>query len=489
MGPTIETHVGISACEGLEEQSPQSQDAARKSLIRKLDYQLLPVLYMILLFNFLDKVSIGNARIQGLEVELGMDPRSNQFNIVLSLYWIPYILFEVPSNIIMAKIRPSTYLSAITILFGTACMCQAFVNGFASLVACRLFLGLFESAVSPGVLYLISMYYSVWEIQPRFAFIWSHGFVAGAFGGFLAYALVKLDGYAGLSGWRWIFLVEGLATIVVGILSWFVLWDWPSDNARLTDDEKIALNRKMEDFRGTEARMNRLDVPALKRIAKDCKVYIGALLFCCISTSTAALSFFMPTILREFGYSRSKSQLMTIPVYTASALVTVVVAVLCERFKRRSLFVFIGCPIAVVGYIMLLCQANLSSATKYLAIFVTGAGMFTVQPIIVTWLLMNLAGHYKQGIGIAFQTGWGSVGSIVASNIFLSREAPRFVTGYSVAMAFVVLEAALAAALAVWLRRQNRLRDEFGLELLQKIPEREWDNLGDEHPSFRYTYK
>lgn len=197
----------------------------------------------------------------------------------------------------------------------------------------------------------------------------------------------------------------------------------------------------------------------------------------------------MPTILREFGYSRPKSQLMTIPVYTASALVTVVVAVLCEHFKRRSVFVFIGCPIAVVGYVMLLCQTHLSSGVKYFAIFVTGAGMFTVQPIIVMWLLMNLAGHYKQGIGIAFQTGWGSVGSIIASNIFLSREAPGFVTGYSVAMAFVILEAFLAAALVVWLRRQNRLRDRFGLELLQKIPEHEWNNLGDEHPSFRYTYR
>lgn len=118
MGPTIESNVSISACELLEEQSPESPDAARKSLLRKLDFRLLPVLYMILLFNFLDKVSIGNARIQGLEHELGMDPKSNQFNIVLSLYWVPYILFEVPSNILMAKIRPSTYLSVVTVLFG-----------------------------------------------------------------------------------------------------------------------------------------------------------------------------------------------------------------------------------------------------------------------------------------------------------------------------------------------------------------------------------
>ena len=92
---------------------------AERRLIRKLDFQLLPICYLLCLVNFLDKVNIGNARIQGLEKELHMDPSSNQFNIALSLFWVPYILSEVPSNIILKNVAPSTYLSIITILFGT----------------------------------------------------------------------------------------------------------------------------------------------------------------------------------------------------------------------------------------------------------------------------------------------------------------------------------------------------------------------------------
>ena len=92
---------------------------AERRLTRKLDFRLLPVCYLLCLVGFLDKVNIGNARIQGLEKELHMDPKSNQFNVALSIFWVPYILSEVPSNIILKNVDPSTYLSIVTVLFGT----------------------------------------------------------------------------------------------------------------------------------------------------------------------------------------------------------------------------------------------------------------------------------------------------------------------------------------------------------------------------------
>jgi len=144
-----------------------------KRLTRKLDFRLIPALYMLCLVAFVDKIAIGNARIAGLEHAL-LDPTSNQFNVVLSVYWIPYILGQIPSNLLMKRVTPSVYLSFLSIAFGifkdhvclsrnvstnaTTCagivtVCQGFTNSYGSLIACRLCLGLFEAGISPGTQY------------------------------------------------------------------------------------------------------------------------------------------------------------------------------------------------------------------------------------------------------------------------------------------------------------------------------------------------
>ena len=200
----------------------------------------------------------------------------------------------------------------------------------------------------------------------------------------------------------------------------------------------------------------------------------------------------MPTILREFGYSSSEAQIHTIPVWMVSAVVTIVVGWLSDRFRRRAIFVFSGCVIATVGYIILLCQGphhgGLPVGVKYLAIFITCTGVFTVQPIVVIWLLTNLAGNYKRAIGISFQVGWGNLGSIVASNIFLTREAPRFFTGYGVALGFIGVEAILAVAFMVGLKRENKKRDRGERNDRFNLPKEEVENLGDDHPDFRFHF-
>lgn len=124
---------------------------------------------------------------------------------------------------------------------------------------------------------------------------------------------------------------------------------------------------------------------------------------------------------------------------------------------------------------------------KYLALFITSAGVFTVQPIIVIWLLTNLAGHYKRAIGIAFQVIWGNLGSIVASNIFLVRESPTFFTGYGVAFGAIGLEAMLAAAFMVLLKRENNKRNRGQRDGRLALPKEEAENLGDDHPDFRFS--
>jgi MFS family permease len=128
---------------------PQEVDAAAEQrLVTKCDLHIIPVLFVLYALSFLDRINIGNAKIQGLTKELKMS--GSQYNVALLIFFIPYILLEVPSNLILRKLAPSTWLSVLIFFWGAAAMCQGLVKNYAGLVVCRFFLGLFEAGVFPG---------------------------------------------------------------------------------------------------------------------------------------------------------------------------------------------------------------------------------------------------------------------------------------------------------------------------------------------------
>jgi len=180
---------------------------AEKKLLLKCDLHVLPPLFVIFLLAFLDRTNIGNAKIQGLEADLDM--HGNDYNIALLVFFVPYILFEIPANLLLKKMAPSTWLSLIMILWGISTIGMGLVRNLGGLVAMRVLLGLFEAGLTPSCVYLISMYYKRYELQWRFTLFFTASIIAGAFGGLLAFSIAKMDGLAGYGGWRWIFIIEG----------------------------------------------------------------------------------------------------------------------------------------------------------------------------------------------------------------------------------------------------------------------------------------
>ncbi|UJO23810.1 MFS transporter prlL [Fulvia fulva] len=188
------------------------------------------------------------------------------------------ILFEVPSNISIKRIAPSTWISLIMTLWGIATVGQGLIRNNAGLQAMRFLLGLFEAGFSPGCVYLISMYYKRYELQWRLSIFYTGSFIAGASSGLLAYAIAKMDGVGGYGDWRWIFIIEGLATTIVGIAcKWFVP-DWPETVTWLHREEKELLTARLA-ADVAEARMDRLDKRAVKRIFSDWKICLGMLMY------------------------------------------------------------------------------------------------------------------------------------------------------------------------------------------------------------------
>ena len=156
----------------------------------------------------------------------------------LTVFFFTYAAFEVPSNLLLKKLRPSRWLPTIMVAWGIVMTLMGLVRSYSGLLAARIFLGVTEAGLFPGVAYYLTMWYTREEIQLRQALFFSAASIAGAFSGLLAFAIAKMDGLSGLEGWRYIFILEGIATVVVAVGSFFALHDFPETASFLTDEER-----------------------------------------------------------------------------------------------------------------------------------------------------------------------------------------------------------------------------------------------------------
>ncbi|PNS17905.1 hypothetical protein CAC42_3864 [Sphaceloma murrayae] len=456
---------------------------AEAKMMRKIDFRLIPALFLLFLLAFLDRSNIGNARIQGMTRDLHMTGRD--YNIALFIFFPPYIIFEVPCNILIKKMKPSTFLSIIMVFWGIATTAQGFVKNTAALAGCRFLLGFFEAGFFPGCVYLISMYYKRFELQRRFTFFFCASIISGSFSGLLAYAIAKMNGVGGYGGWRWIFILEGLFTVIVGIASKWFIADWPEQATFLTDEEKRMLRVRLRSD-GGEARMNRLDKAARRRVFSDWKMYCGILMYLGVVNCSYSTSFFVPTIIQELGFTAEAAQVRSIPVYVCATLGAILTAFATDFFRHRYAFCILGIVIASVGEILLLVGASVSVGVRYFAVFAITTGTYVTQPVTLTWIQNNMGGHYKRSISSAMMVGFGNVGGIVASNVFLVEEAPRYPTGYGVSLGLLWV-CAIACTVLLWgLWRENKKRDRG--ERDYRLQSQEVDNLGDDYPTFRFIY-
>jgi hypothetical protein len=229
--------------------------------------------------------------------------------------------------------------------------------------------------------------------------------------------------------------------------------------------------------------MNRLDKRAAKRIFLDPKIYLGTLAYFGVVNTGYATSFFIPTIVRELGYTSAVAQVRSIPIFVVATCTTIFTAWLTDRARHRFLFCIAGLVIASIGYILLLAQHHLSTGVKYFALFLVVPGGYMAQPITLVWLSNLVSGHYKRSVSSAMQVGLGNVGGIVASNVFLERETPFYTTGYAVSLALLWVCGAACTAL-FWLVKVENGKRERG-ERDYRLQEVDSDNLGDDHPGFR----
>jgi MFS family permease len=321
--------------------------------------------------------------------------------------------------------------------------------------------------------------------------------LAGAFSGLLAFAIEKMDGIGGLAGWKWIFILEGLVPIIVSFFLYFTLPDKPETASFLTKEERefvvnrVALATGSGHGRVTNA--DRINLYHIKAGIMEWTVWLMVLPFWACSIGIYGFSATLPSVVKDLGYSSANAQLMTIPLYLAATVLTVIVAFWSDRIQQRTPFMFAGFSVAAVGLIAQLAIPHPKyPGVTYFFLFLIIMGLFAPFPCVLTVIGNNIAPSSKRAVSMALLASLGNMGGICGSNIFIAKQAPRYRAGYGTCLAICLLGIIAAVIIRIYYKRENKRRDELLARegeqgLRAKYTELEFLEMGDKSPFWRYT--
>ncbi|KDQ53669.1 hypothetical protein JAAARDRAFT_182805 [Jaapia argillacea MUCL 33604] len=455
-----------------------------KKLMWKIDLHVVPVLCMLFLLAFLDRVNISNAALFGLREDLNLS--SIQYSTALVIFFVPYVVFEIPSNILVKRLRPHIWLSLCMFFFGLITTLQGLTKTYSQILATRFFLGVFESGMFPACFFILSQWYRREESQKRFTFFFCSTNLAGAFGGLLASAIGEMDGVRGWRGWRWVFVIEGAATCVISIIWFFLIPDFPEAAKFLTEEERAVVTQRLRDDVGHSQEHHRIGMKDILDVFRDYKIFLGGFMYFGLIVPAYGYAYFSPTIIKDFGYGAIESQLRSVPPWACSFVFAMIIASISDHTKHRYLFTLGSALLGMVGYITLVCVHDKAHVhVRYFSLFLSAMGVYTSMPICIGWFNTNLAGHRRRAVGSAWQIGFGNMGGIIAAYIFPSKDGPRYTKGYIICIAFICLSMLASFSYLVGVTAENRRRDQMGGGEKELSGEEE-EMLGDLHPAYRY---
>ncbi|VUC23941.1 unnamed protein product [Clonostachys rosea] len=428
-----------------------------------------------------------NAKIDGMLEDLGMS--GVQYNMAVSVFFIPYILFEIPINSVLANLKKAVVLHGDH--HARLGSCHDFDRGGEEFGGprcdsdlpwpCRVKLRSGEDSFP----LLCSPCLSGTCLPKRSSgsrCFTNSSALAGAFSGLLAYAIAKMDGMGSLEGWRWISIIEGLLSVVAGAacLSFFV--DLPASSGRWLElDEIRYLGLRHAAYWKTTYQIREAEKTRKWEILNSVlldpwHLCLLALVYWANTAPNYGLKFSMPQLIQSMGFSSSNAQLMTIPPYMIGAFLAFTSGFLSDRFKWRMPFLAGPLVLVVIAYAILFFKsADLANNIPlcYFAVCLACLGLYPI----ISGTINNLAGPTKKAQGTALMLGLGNI---------VSRQ-DRFPAGYGLSFGFASLGILSALLFEYSLWRSNKARDMVPeSEVRQKYNDDELATMGDRSPLFRY---
>jgi MFS family permease len=441
--------------------------AEEKAISRKIDLRLVVLVGFMYCVSLMDRSNLGNAKTAGMQnkwtsKDKGLDLTGKngiRYNIMTLVFFPPYIIFQIPSTVIVRSLGPRLHLSTITLLWGSVMVAMSFVNDWQTMSGMRVLLGVLEAGFFPSCVYLLSTWYTRFDMGKRYSLFYILGCVASAFAGVLAYAIIDLHGKAGLAGWRWIFLIEGLLTIFVAFLGAILLVGFPDQWTPkwhfLSEREVKFVMRKVDEDRG-DAQVEPFSMGKYLKGGADWKIWCYALIFFGSTTISYALAYFMPDILMEnLHFDKKMTQIMGAPPYVLAGVVMVAGGWLGDKKRIRGPIIIFNMSLAIAGVLLVGWVKN--PKVRYFGLFLLTSGANANIPAVMTYQANNIRGQWKRAFCSASLVGFGGIGGIAGSLIFRAQDAKTgYKPGLYACLACAIMNILLVSILSVNFAAQNK---------------------------------
>ncbi|KAH8696456.1 putative MFS transporter [Talaromyces proteolyticus] len=449
-----------------------------RDVVKRLDKRLVLFLAFLYLLSFLDRSNIGNAKIAGLSDDLRLS--SSQYEWLLTAFYITYICFEWMT--LMYKVVPAhIYIPICVFSWGLIASCQALATSFWIMVLLRALLGISEAGFGPGVPFYLSLFYKREELAYRTGLFISAAPLATSFASSLAWLIIKLSSHAPIAPWRSLFLIEGFPSVVVAIFAWMLIPDSPGKAKFLTARQrKVAKIRlqgtKIERHESSDEKFN---WKAVRETLCDPMSYLVALMFLGCNVAFSSMPVFLPTIIKNMGYSPLASQVLSAPPFLVAFVVVLITASLSDRSRSRSPYLIFHALISAAAYLVIGLTGyfhshfpkSLDTVIRYICIYPATSGFFSAITIIITWSMDNRVAHEGKGSSVAILNVVGQFGPLIGTRLYPDSDGPLYVSGMLTCSVFMLFVASLAFSLRLILARRNRKageeEDKMGIEMAE----------------------
>lgn len=370
-----------------------------------------------------------------------------RYSTIVLVFFISYVALQPPATVVLRKVGPRIFLPLITFLWGATMVTFGFVKVWTTMIPLRVVLGIFEAGFFPGCAYLLSCWYPRYEQQKRYAVFYLIGSLSSAFSGILGYGFYHMNGLGdlgpeygqhygptktnptaksgimeGIAGWRWIFIMQGLITIVVAGIGAITIADFPEKAAKKSKSFALSfLTQREADFVVARIEKDRHDAIAepfhlgtYLRCALDLKIWGFACMFGLTTTSTYAIAYFLPIILQSsMGFSVRDAQCLIAPPYVVAALWMFACAWYGDKHHIRGPIVIINAALGVIGLPILgFCE---HAGLRYFGVFLATTSANANVPAILSFQSNNIRGQWKRALSSATLVGMGGIGGIIGS--------------------------------------------------------------------------
>ncbi|KAJ5894274.1 hypothetical protein N7495_005965 [Penicillium taxi] len=425
-----------------------------KRVLRKIDMQLVPLMFFSYMLNFMDKTILSSAAVFGLRGDTGLV--GQQYSWVSSAFYFGYLGWSYPTTLLIARFPIGKYMTANTFFWGTVVALTAACTNFGGLITVRLLLGIAEATVTPAFMFITSTWYTRDEIPTRTGFWFAGNSAGGIVSSLMAYGLGHVKDHVG--AWRWMFIVLGVATFLWAFVVWILLPDSISKAKFLSEEERqFAAKRVLISGTGnTEKTAWRWD--QVVECLMDPKTWLIFGLELLTQIPNGGTQNFSNLVIESFGFSSLESTLVNIPYSVVSIATIVGTGWLAGRFRQLNCLLVIAVVIPpVVGSAIIYCRAHIALGVQLFGYFLLSTGP-AAMPLVMALVQANYRGVTKKMTITAMLFLAYCAGNISGPQFFLSREAPTYNTAFRTIMICYALSILLAILLRIYLQWSNSQR-------------------------------